>query len=488
MKRCLALCLALLMLPASTLAENRVFYEIFPASFRDSDGDGCGDLNGITEMLDYIADLGAEGIWLMPICPSPTYHKYDVTDYKAIAPEYGTMEDFDRLAAETDARGIRLLVDLVLNHSSSLHPWFLEASRCLANGEESPYTDYYHFSQEAIPGWHTVPGAPGWYYEGGFTYEMPDLNLDNESLRQEILSICKFWIDHGVDGFRLDAVLHYYGEDIAQNVAFLTWLMEHLREMKPDIYVVGEAWKDAGTIAQYYPSGISSLFNFPFSGAEGEIVNAIRSKKGASFAKKAEKWYATVSANGGVDAPFLSNHDNARVAGTLMQKTANLKLAASMMRTLPGNPFIYYGEEIGMTGSGRDENKRLPMIWGENESICLPPANADQTASCQGSVREQLHDPASLLNHYKTLTALRKQYPAIANGTLTALETENNSVCAYRLEYSGETIFVMHNLGRKEATVAFSGSLVAALPCAEGEILLNDGMLTLPAQSTAILK
>lgn len=490
-KRFLVLLLALCLLSPAALADNRTYYEIFPASFYDSNGDGMGDLDGITEKIPYLTSLGVEGIWLMPIHPSPSYHKYDVTDYMAVADGYGTVDSLRTLADALHAEDMTLLLDMVINHTSSQHPWFLSAIQSLpippcsedvcaldpTCRAHNPYIDYYHFAEEAIPGWHTVPGAPGWYYEGGFTYEMPDLNLDSPNVRAEIHTICAFWLAQGVDGFRLDAVLHYFGEDIPQNIAFLTWLMEDLRAMNPEIYVVGEAWKDAGTIGRYYESGISSLFNFPFSGADGAIVKAIREGKGAIFAQKAADWQAIWAAHEGAsDAPFLSNHDNARIAGTLMRDPQKLKMAASLYLTLPGSPFLYYGEELGMTGSGRDENKRLPMLWDAPDSpgACLPPAAADQEATFLASVEASLADDTSLLAHYQTLLAIRKAHPALRTGTIAVLDTGISALCAYALTEGEDTVTVLHNVSKKPVTITLDGETLtieamSSLICPTGE-------------------
>lgn len=482
------------------MADTRVYYEIFPASFYDGNGDGVGDLDGIRAQIPYLKELGADGVWLMPIHPSPTYHKYDVLDYYAVAPEYGGISSFETLAEALHKEGMALLIDLVLNHSSSRHPWFLSALESLPVepcGQpvcgmdplcraHNPYVRYYHFTQDAALGWRAAPGVPGWFYEGVFTAEMPDLNLDDEALRAEILRICAYWLDKGADGFRLDAAQHYFGEDVKQNNAFLRWLMGELRAIKPDVYVVGEVWMDAGTIAQYYESGISSLFNFPFAGADGMIVKAIRAQNGAAFSRKAADWQAKWAAYPGAsDAPFLSNHDMARIAGTLAQKPEKLKLAASLYLTLPGTPFLYYGEEIGMTGSGRDENKRLPMLWDLDDLTgqCLPPRDADQTTLALGAVRDMLNDDGSLLRHYQTLLSLRKAYPALQSGILTPLETESPAICAYTLAHEGQTVYVLHNLSEGSVTLPWDAFFtpVASL-C--GELRREAGTLTVPPLST----
>ena len=228
-----------LMQQYNTAAQNvtddnyRTYYEVFVYSFYDSDGDGIGDLNGLTEKLDYIndgddttaTDLGCNGIWLMPIMPSTTYHKYDVVDYYDIDPEYGTLDDFKTFVAECNERGIRVMIDLVMNHSSSKHEWFLAACdylRSLPAGaepdsSECPYVDYYHFSKEKKSGYSPVSGTE-WYYEAQFWSEMPDLNLGSEAVRAEFEAIVDYWLDLGVTGFRLDAAKEFYSGDTTKNV------------------------------------------------------------------------------------------------------------------------------------------------------------------------------------------------------------------------------------------------------------------------------
>lgn len=484
----LAVLLLACLLSACASAED-VFYEIFPGSFYDSNGDGIGDIRGVLAKIDYIESLGVKGVWLTPIHPSPTYHKYDVIDYLSVDPSLGTVEDVQALADALHSRNMILLSDLVLNHTSDQNPWFKTAINALAQSDLSnPFIAYYHFENKAVPGWHAVPDAPGWYYEGSFSSRMPDLNLDHEPVREEILRICRYWMSQGVDGFRLDAVLFYYAEHTARNIAFLQWLMENLREIKPDVYVVGEVWKDAGTIGQYYESGISSLFNFPFAGPEGAIVKAIREGKGATLAKRIADWQSTWAGYPNAsDAPFLSNHDIARIAGTLMQKPDQLKLAASLYLTMPGTPFLYYGEEIGMTGSGRDENKRLPMLWSDDSTgACEPPEMSDQFSKSLGTVEAQLMDPDSLLNHYRTLIALRKQYPAFQNGILRPLDTGNPALCAYALDYGDETVYVLHNLCKKAAILAWEYEPILSLGVPD--VPWVDGMLEIPPMASVIAK
>ena len=230
----------------------RVFYEIFVYSFCDSDGDGIGDFQGIISKLDYLQELGINGIWLMPIHPSTTYHKYNVSDYYAIDPQYGTMEDFDAFMEECQKRDIHVILDLVVNHSGSEHPWFKEAVAYLQglpegaepNAEECPYVDYYYFNYGSKAKHSQVVGT-NWYYESQFSYDMPDLNLASEAVRGEIEDIMAFWLDKGVSGFRLDAAKEFYSGTTTKNIEVLSWIQqaatrseEHTSELQSPMYIV----------------------------------------------------------------------------------------------------------------------------------------------------------------------------------------------------------------------------------------------------------
>ena len=244
----------------------RSWYEVFVYSFYDGDGDGIGDLPGLTEKLDYIndgnpatdTDLGCDGIWLMPVMPATTYHKYDVTDYCAIDEQYGTMEDFETFVNACHERGIRVMIDFVMNHTSSQHPWFQTAAEYLKDlpegmepdTEACPYVDYYHFSREKGSGYCQLAGTD-WYYEAQFWSEMPDLNLESEAVRQEFDEITDFWLEKGVDGFRLDAAKEYETGSIDSNIEILSWFNNMVKEKKSDAYIVTEVWSDLETYAQY---------------------------------------------------------------------------------------------------------------------------------------------------------------------------------------------------------------------------------------------
>lgn len=432
---------------------NSVYYEIYVGSFYDSDGDGMGDLEGVRQKLDYIQyDLGATGIWLMPIHPSPTYHKYDVVDYEAIDPEYGTMEDFDRLVNEMNERGMDLILDYVINHSSSQHPWFIEAKIAHMDGicEEVVTCDFYNFSDEYISGYHQI--SNNLYYEGDFWSEMPDLNLDNETLKNYLIDTAEFWLNKGVKGFRLDATTHFFDEVKEQNIAFLKWFATEIKSIKPDAYLVGEAWTSDGIILDMYESGIDSYFNFGLSQNSGHIFKSMNSKHGQSLANHVANYQDKLKNknSNGIDAIFISNHDNNRSAGYLITE-ARQKLAASIYLLMPGNPFIYYGEEVALKGSGIDENKRLPMPWNEKgEGVTQPPSAADYKQESYIYVEDALKDKDSLLNHYKHVISIRNTYPSISRGITESLDLGSHEL--YALAH-GDDIVVVHNLG--EETIEF---------------------------------
>lgn len=467
----------------------RTTYEIFVYSFSDSDGDGIGDLKGVNDKLNYIndgddstdEDLGCNQIWLMPISPSPTYHKYDVTDYKAIDPQYGTMEDFEELIKACHERGINVLLDMVFNHTSSEHPWFLEAKKYLLTNRDisfdgdmtehiqnCPYLEYYNFSNEKKDGYELLSGSK-YYYEARFWSGMPDLNLDSEAVRNEINSITDFWLDKGVDGFRLDAVTYYYTGNDAQNIEFLSWLNEAVKSHSSDAYIVSEAWVNSATYHKYYSSGIDSFFDFDFAGSEGVIAGVARGTTAASnYAVKiaeAEKEIANENPLG-IDAPFYTNHDMARSAGYYTGAGARekIKLAGALNLLMAGNAFIYYGEELGMKGSGKDENKRAPMYWSSDkgaQGMCSGPQGMDSFEMSYPSLEEQIRDEYSIYNYYKHAIKLRNQYPVIARGTTVPVEEiSGKNIGAFlrqgdpaALEGTDDSILIVFNTSKEAQTV-----------------------------------
>lgn len=483
----------------------RNWYEIFVYSFYDTNNDGIGDLNGVTEKLDYIKEMGFNGIWLMPIHPSPTYHKYDVTDYYAIDPDYGTLEDFKRLIEEAHKRGINVIMDLVVNHSSDSHPWFKSACEYIkSNGAPGgEYGDFYNFKIGTGGAYHSVSGTQ-YSYEGQFWSGMPDLNLNSEKVRAEIQSIMKYWLEtYDVDGFRLDAVTSYYTGNLQGNIDFLSWINTEAKKIKSDAYIVGEAWvTDDFTIDRYYESGCDSFFLFTGAQAGGSIATAVRSASG----KMVGNLYTNLQNTYGdvILAPFLGNHDTMR-PGSFMAGQENLKMAAGVLSMMNGGTFVYYGEEIGMIskgGNNSDPAKRIAMKWKAKtiyEGHCyLPPENTpvDDSSYYYPSVEEQMADEESILNYYKEAMELRNRFPSIARGKVTYYpEGNNNYICVITKEYEGEKITIVFNMDSFEQTVTLDKAtlgfteLVGELYAAGGEFSFDDnGNLVMPGQSIAIFK
>ena len=488
----------------------RTFYEIFVYSFCDSNGDGIGDLQGVISKLDYLQELGIRGIWLMPIHPSTTYHKYNVTDYYAIDPDYGTMADFEQLIAECEKRDIHLIIDLVVNHTGSENPWFKEAVAYLQNlpagqepdAGECKYLDYYFFSKESAGNASRPVEGTDWYYEGAFDFSMPDLNLGNQAVRDEIQAIMQFWIDKGVAGFRLDAAKEFYSGSTTKNVEVLSWIQQTATSLKPDCYLVAEVWDNFGQITAYYESGITSLFNFAFGNADGKITKVLQGAGNASVVstyatalEKADTAYRGMNPDY-IDAPFLSNHDVGRIAGFAARDENKMKMAAAMNLFMGGSAFIYYGEEIGMLGSGNDPSKRAPMYWNvarDNGTTNPPPECELPEEYPLGSLEDQVNDDSSLYNYYRQVIAIRNALPEIARGIPTA-ETALNTGCvsAYRKTWNDEMCIILMNIDANAAAVDLTGyenwEMVAKLSADGNEIAMNGSTLNLPAWGVAVLQ
>lgn len=486
----------------------RTWYEIFVYSFCDSDGDGIGDLQGVISKLDYLQELGINGIWFMPIHPSQSYHKYDVADYYEIDPQYGTMADFEELLAECKERDIHVIIDLVVNHTGDDNEWFLTACDYLRNlpegaepnPEECKYVEYYTFSREAQSNYHAIEGSD-WYYEGMFSVNMPDLNLGNENVRADITEIMQFWIDKGVDGFRLDAAKEFYSGNIAANVEVLNWIQTTASSLKEDVYLVAEVWESFANITSYYESGITSIFNFAFANSTGKIMEVVRGAGNAnmvsSYASALEK--ANVAYGGSnpdyIDAPFLSNHDIGRIAGFCGYDEYKTKIAGAMNLFMSGSAFIYYGEEIGMVGSGNDPSKRAPFVWNDarDNGTTNPPPECELPEEYPfGSLESQVNDDNSIYNYYRQAIAIRKAIPAISHGDTTC-ETALNVGCvsAFRKTWGEEECIILMNIDSAAASVdlsAYADWTVAATLSADGNEIVVDGTnVELPAFGVAVL-
>lgn len=484
----------------------RVWYEVFVYSFCDSDGDGIGDLRGLTSKLDYLQELGVNGIWLMPIHPSTSYHKYNVSDYRAIDPAYGTLEDFRELMTECRKRDIRVILDLVVNHTGSDHPWFREAVAYLQELGEGqpdtaacPYVEYYNFSREAVAGFCQVPGTD-WYYEARFSPDMPDLNLDSPLVRQEIESIIAFWLDKGAAGFRLDAAKEFFSGS-TRNIEVLRWLWQTLKSYKEDAYLVAEVWDSFDQITRYYESGIPSIFDYPFGDSGGKIISVLRGAGNPAvvetYARALEKADAAYrGANPDyIDAPFLSNHDVGRIAGFCAGDEGKIKLAGTMNLFMSGSAFLYYGEEIGMRGSGNDPSKRAPMYWNaaRDGGTTQPPPECNLPESYPfGSLEEQRFDDTSIYNYYRQAIAIRKAIPAISHGRTTLEEGLNRDcVSAFRKTWGEDMCIVLMNISPEEGRAALGGyedwALAASLSADGNPVTVEGESLTLPAYAAAVL-
>lgn len=440
-----------------------VYYEIFVRSFSDSNGDGIGDIPGIIQKLDYLKELGIKGIWLTPVHPSPTYHKYDVTDYRAIDPEYGTIEDMKLLVKEAHTRDISILMDYVVNHTSSQHPWFMSARM----NPDAPTRNYYLWAQESethrweaqpynqgLPWqWHKVDStnaSKGRYY-GFFWREMPDLNFDLPIVRKTMIDNAIFWLQEvGIDGFRLDAAQHVY--ELNEHHKSIAWWEEFRRaveSVKKDVYLVGEI-VNADSIVTGYFSGLKANFHFDLG---KQILSLLKEEKAPSnFIENLSASIAHHKAKRSdcIDAIFLTNHDQDRIMSELSGNEAKARLAASILLTLPGQPYLYYGEEIGMLGKKPDEAIREPILWTDHGKDLYTTTweklrfNLDE----KNSVESQKKNPNSLYHHYKELIAFRHANVDLISSDIQSVEL-NKDVLAYRRG----NMLIVHNLTSKNISL-----------------------------------
>lgn len=450
----------------------RTYYEIFIGGFSDSNKDGIGDIKGMTNRLDYLNDgdpssgksLGVTGIWLMPMMPSPSYHKYDVMDYKTIDKKYGTMEDFEVFLTETDKRGINVIIDFVINHTSSRHPWFIEFKKAVINNDtDNKYYTYYSLYKEEdkTPNKRFYPITKDYFYEGNFSSEMPELNLDSPYVREELLDIMAFWINKGVDGFRLDAAKYPYFDEHERNIAFWNWFMGEAKKLKQDIYVVGEVWDKNEVLIPYYESFSNFDFEMSDNGMVTQTVRYIETvDRYIDYLIRYKNKVKAVNKEA-ILTPFISNHDMDRASGYL-RLDGPMYIASNLYMLTYGTPFIYYGEEIGMKGSrgneNTDANRRLAMLWGDSDTVKDPVgATYDPKLQTNGTVKSQLSKKDSLYNHYKKLIMIREAYPEIARGDYEKLDFSlYQTVGGFISHYNGSKVVVLHNTSDEEVTLDLS--------------------------------
>lgn len=486
-----------------TEGNARVYYQIFVGSFSDSNGDGIGDLRGIIDRFDYLNDgddnsgksLGIEGIWLTPIFASPSYHKYDTTDYYTIDPSFGTMEDLRELIDLCHSRNVQIILDLVINHTSSKHPWFAEFRTAhREQNTQSPYYEYYSYSAEKATGFCALQGSTD-YYEGNFSWDMPELNYDNPEVRQAMVDVAKFYLDMGVDGFRFDAAKYIYYGDEARSTDFWDWYMAELRAIKPDIYTVAEVWDSDGATIPYFSA--TNCFNFSMSQTDGKITTAARKGNVNALMDYVGQYIEKIREQRPDAMPitFLTNHDMDRAAGFLTVSSGQAQVAANLAILMPGSTFLYYGEEIGMKGSrggaNTDADRRLAMLWGDGDTIRDPEGASWSGEQSNGTVAEQILNPDSLYTHYKRLIALRRANPEIASGEFTPLSLPGKAG-GFLATLDGSTVAVIHNTTGDPVTIDLTKISVplTVLTAAVGlgSAALDGTTLTIDGQTSVILK
>ena len=474
--RCLGIAFAVILLasvPLTVAAQDapagaesfwwneRVFYQIFVRSFYDSDGDGTGDFQGLIQKLDYLndgdpstsTDLGINGIWLMPIMASPSEHGYDITDYYAVNPDYGTVDDFRQFIDAAHQRGIAVIIDLVINHTSEHHPWFL-ASR----NRDPQYADYYVWS-DTDPGFRGPESQTVWHRKGDrFVYGVfngliPDLNFTNPAVTAEMYAIAEFWLEEmGVDGFRVDAVKYVVeeGRALENTVSTHDWLAafhSHIRAINPDALLVGEIWDSTSTVVRYVGGEMDIAFEFDLA------VSMVRSATFALSGTLVRGLEPVLRAYPpGQYATFLTNHDQDRLFSQAQNNLNSARLGAAFLLTTPGVPFVYYGEEIAMEGKrtlpSTDNERRTPMQWEDSANAGFTsgtpwfPINA---SFHDFNVAELQADPASVLNLYRDLIQLRVRTPALQSGGFTLITSASRKVLAFARHTAGQTVIVLVN-------------------------------------------
>ena len=470
-----------------------MFAEVFVRSYADSNGDGVGDLRGLTARLDYLndgnpattTDLGVTGLWLMPTFPSPSYHGYDVTDYRGVNPDYGSLADMQALVAAAHKRGIAVILDLPLNHTSAEHPWFVASAK-----GQAPYADWYV--------WAGSPQGSNWqpdgkrFYYAAFGADLPDLNLVNPAVTAEVTADASYWLtDVGVDGFRLDAAKHLIEdgatlENTPETHAWWKTFRGAIEQTAPGALLLGEVWDTPKNSSSYVPDDLDMTFEFTLASID---VSAAQSGDGSS----AERGLASITklypSSGGFGA-FLTNHDQDRVASQLNGDAGALRVAADLLLTGPGVPFVYYGEELGMTGAKPDERIRTPMRWdastpaaGFSTHAPWEALSGDPTAL---NVATESADPGSLLSHYRDLIRLRAAHPALAAGTWTAVDVDAPGVVAALRTSPTETALVLTNVATTPASapaLALASGPLCGVPTVS--LALGAGAVAAPTITAA---
>ncbi len=477
--------------------DDAVVYEIFVRSFYDSDGDGIGDLRGVIEQLDYVESLGADVIWLMPVLEGPTYHGYEVTDYYAIEADYGTEEDFLALLDAAHSRGIRVIMDFVIYHVSSRHPFFTDAY----GNPDSRYSDWFIWRDEAHTSYETFMGVQ----------TMPRLNHENPEVLAYVTDVALHWLDPNGDGSPYDGV-DGFRCDVAIGVPHETWahIRDAVKALRPDALMLGEVWTTSALEMAPFFAEFDALFDFPLysvaSGANDRNGDGLISgrRDPRSLELEFASWESLYPSGAGL-VHFLSNHDTNRIMSEVGGDVSRAKAAAVFVLTLPGTPMIYYGEEIGMCGEvgrGRgDEYRREPMDWYASESgpgmtTWFRPDDRCNAPFDGISVEEEDGDPDSLLSLYRTVIALRRTHPALVGGeyAIHRVPREARGVWALWRWDDEEAVLIAINFDDEMHAIPTDGD-DSPPHGREVEVLLSlgaevgpDGVLTLAPTGAVILQ
>jgi len=481
-----------------------VCYQIFPIAFADSTGDGDGDLMGIVENITYLSEtLDVDCVWLNPINPSPSYHKYDVTDYYTIDETFGDLDDFKVFMETMAENDILVIMDFVINHTSFNHIWFRRARE----EPDGPYRSWYSWmSAEEMAEHHTTEGwheLDGHYYYGSFWDQMPELNFENEDVRETIYAIAEYWLDLGVSGFRIDAARHIYDRNqyplevdtLQKTIDFFVEFNDHIKAVDENAFILGEVWSEQATYVADYFEGMDSTFNFQLA---SEIKRSVMTSSHNGLVDTlldAHHAYGAVRSDY-IDSIFLSNHDMDRVKSDFDRNPGRAALAARILFTLPGIAWIYYGEELGMTGVSPDPDRRQPFIWGEDnpyntEGSPSPGHHAigdwDAYNAALDGVEAQLADPDSLLNTYIDMIALKKTHAPLFGGTLHSVETEDASFLVYRRSDEDTHYLVIHNLSQIDKTTTIDVADFTTIHHSH-DYTYENGTLTMAPLSTLIIE
>jgi alpha-amylase len=469
---------------------DAVFMEVFVRAYQDSDGDGIGDLRGLISRLDHLndgdpatsTDLGVTGLWLMPVFESPSYHGYDATDYYRIESDYGTVDDLRDLVAACHERGIRVILDLVLNHVSWKHPWFRGAYR-----PHDPHHEWFIWSTEGHtwrgpwqqPVWHQLPWwQRGWRhfnhsaYYGIFWRGMPDLNHRNPEVVAATDAVARFWVTEvGVDGYRLDAARHLVEdgvvqEDTPETHQRLRGFTAALRAVRPDALVVGEIWDGVEVVSGYGPAEVDLAFQF-------ELAEALVAGVRQGDATPIQQVHAAIAEHMPDHryASFLANHDQNRVMWHMDGDVDRARLAAALLMTGPGTPFLYYGEEIGMTGHKPDPQIRTPMQWSGEAGVGFTdgrPFIEPKADAATVNVAAQTDDPNSLLSAYRRLVKARGSLPILRRGSWEWVGGLPETVVVARRRWEGDEVLVVANLAAETVDLSLVATDV-------GEPILVEG-------------